>query len=301
MNDVPPSGDAPEDVDDRYRRAAALDPGRPSDSVRRAVQRHAAQLAGRRTARRNWWQPAAVGTLAAAALAGLLMTPHFLTPAPPALPASSAALPAPAADEAISRQPDVSAETSAAPAAPLASSAPHATNAPPIPAPLAAPHLPAAKVAPTENAVAESAGASNAPSLAGAQSSRATTQGMAGARDADAAPSRQSAFQPRATAPPDRTVALQRAAESGDIAGLQLLLEENAPVDARDSSGRTPLMLAALNGQGRAVDALLAHGADPNAADIDGTTPLQAAVAANQPAIAAALRRAGARARGAQP
>ena len=268
MNDVPPSGDAPEDVDDRYRRAAALDPGRPSDSVRRAVQRHAAQLAGRRTARRNWWQPAAVGTLAAAALAGLLMTPHFLTPAPPALPASSA---------------------------------PHAPNAPPIPAPLAAPHLPAAKVAPTENAVAESAGASNAPSLAGAQRSRATTQGMAGARDADAAPSRQSALPPRATAPPDRTVALQRAAESGDIAGLQLLLEENAPVDARDSSGRTPLMLAALNGQGRAVDALLAHGADPNAADIDGTTPLQAAVAANQPAIAAALRRAGARAGRAEP
>ena len=99
----------------------------------------------------------------------------------------------------------------------------------------------------------------------------------------------------------DRTVALQRAAESGDLAGLQLLLEENAPVDARDSSGRTPLMLATLNGQGRAVDALLAHGADPNAADIDGTTPLQAAVAANQPAIAAALRRAGARAGRAEP
>ena len=115
---------------------------------------------------------------------------------------------------------------------------------------------------------------------------------MASSRDADAAPSRQSALPaPRAA------VALQRAAETGDLAGLQLLLEEDAPVDARDSSGRTPLMLATLNGQGRAVDALLAHGADPNAADIDGTTPLQAAVAANQPAIAAALRRAGARAR----
>jgi hypothetical protein len=260
VNDVPPSRDAPEDVDDRYRRAAALDPSRPSDSVRRAVHRHAAQLAGRRTARRKWWQPAAVGTLAAAALAGLLMTPHFLTPTPPALPASSApALPA-----------------SSAPALPASS----------------APALPA------ENAAGARAGASNTPSLAGAQSARATAQGMAGAREANAAPRRQSALPPRAT---DRTVALQRAAESGDLAGLQLLLEENAPVDARDSSGRTPLMLAALNGQGRAVDALLAHGADPNAADIDGTTPLQAAVAANQPAIAAALRRAGARAGRAEP
>jgi hypothetical protein len=283
VNDVPPSRDAPEDVDDRYRRAAALDPSRPSDSVRRAVHRHAAQLAGRRTARRKWWQPAAVGTLAAAALAGLLMTPHFLTPTPPAPPTSSAPapapapVPAPAADEATPRQPDVSAQTSVAPAAP---------------------HVPAAKVAPTENAVGARAGASNTPSLAGAQSARRTAQGMAGERDANAAPRRQSALPPRAT---DRTVALQRAAESGDLAGLQLLLEENAPVDARDSSGRTPLMLATLNGQGRAVDALLAHGADPNAADIDGTTPLQAAVAANQPTIAAALRRAGARAGRAEP
>jgi ankyrin repeat protein len=40
---------------------------------------------------------------------------------------------------------------------------------------------------------------------------------------------------------------------------------------------------------------LLANGADPNAADARGTTPLQAAVAGGQSAIAAALRRAGAR------
>ncbi len=291
MNDVPPSLDPPEDIDDRYRRAAALDPSRPSDSVRRAVHRHAAQLAGRRTTRRTWWQPAAVGTLAAAALAGLLVTPHFLAPTPPALPAGSAPPQAPAAGQAASRPSDVSAETSAAPTA----SPPAEPIAPPVPA---------AKIAPRESAPAAHAGASNAPSPSGVQSSREIAQGTPSARDADAATSRQSALPtPRATArsmtnaregSSDRTVALQRAAESGDLTGLQLLLEEDAPVDARDSSGRTPLMLATLNGQGRAVDALLAHGADPNAADIHGTTPLQAAVAANQPAIAAALRRAGA-------
>jgi ankyrin repeat protein len=56
-------------------------------------------------------------------------------------------------------------------------------------------------------------------------------------------------------------------------------------------------MLAVQHGRTDAVDALLAHGADPNAEDAHGTTPLEAAVAANQPAVVAALRRAGARAR----
>jgi len=54
-------------------------------------------------------------------------------------------------------------------------------------------------------------------------------------------------------------------------------------------------MLAAAGGQDESVDVLLAHGADPNAADANGTTPLKAALAADRPAIAAALRRAGAR------
>jgi hypothetical protein len=55
------------------------------------------------------------------------------------------------------------------------------------------------------------------------------------------------------------------------------------------------LILAASRGQAESVDMLLAHGADPNAADANGTTALKAALAAGQPAIAASLRRAGAR------
>jgi ankyrin repeat protein len=88
---------------------------------------------------------------------------------------------------------------------------------------------------------------------------------------------------------------LRQAAEIGDVHGVQMLLEDRVSIDARDASGRTALMLAVLRGHGDAVDALLAGGADPNAADAHGTTPLQTAVATNQPAVAAALRRAGAR------
>ena len=83
MSEVPPSQDEPEDVDDHYRRTSALDPSRPSESVRRAVLTYAAQLAAdraaqndparidsmRSAAKQTWRRPAIFGTLAAAALA----------------------------------------------------------------------------------------------------------------------------------------------------------------------------------------------------------------------------------------
>ncbi len=97
MNEVPPGQDEADDADDLYRRASALDDSRPSERVRRRVLDHAAQLAAERAAQisaaklaatraanRRWRRPAIFGTLAAAALAGLLVTPRFFTPeAPP--------------------------------------------------------------------------------------------------------------------------------------------------------------------------------------------------------------------------
>jgi hypothetical protein len=96
-------------------------------------------------------------------------------------------------------------------------------------------------------------------------------------------------------APADPAAAVRRAAEIGDLSGLQILLEKQTDIDSRDAAGRTALMLATLHGQSGAVAALLAYGADPNAAAADGTTPLQAARAGDHPAIVAALQRYGAR------
>ena len=273
MNEVPPGRDEPDDADDLYRRASALDESRPSELVRRRVLDHAAQLAAERAAKnappgiasarganRTWRRrrPAIFGTLAAAALAGLVVIPRFFTPSvPPGAPPSAPPMAAisaspPAAD---SRNP-AAADRIAEPAAEFA-----AKNSP-------------AKM--QNMAAARSSAAASGASQAGAPA-----QPMARV----AAAERSS----------DPAAELRRAAEIGDLAELQTLLDSEPLIEARDENGRTALMLAALHGQSQAVDVLLAHGADPNAADGHGTTPLQAAVAGNQQAIAAALRRAGAR------
>jgi uncharacterized protein len=96
------------------------------------------------------------------------------------------------------------------------------------------------------------------------------------------------------TAAAEKAAALLQAAEAGDSSRLQSLLATEVDVNARDTHGRTALMLAILRGETDAVNLLIAHGADANAADSDGLTPLQAALAGTQPGIIAALRRAGA-------
>jgi hypothetical protein len=242
VNELPPSDTPPDDIDEHYRRASALHLSRPSAALRRAVLSHAADLAAEHAAKqrtadgystrpasnRARWRPAIFGGLAAAALAGLLIAPRFLTQrsllVPPNTPAAAS-------------RPDAGPPRS-----------PEREAAAPMP-----------------------------PALEELATSRATTGGSK-------------------AAPPNDPAALRQAAEIGDIHKLQMLLEDRVRIDARDAGGRTALMLAVLHGHSDAVDALLAGGADPNAADAHGTTPLQTAVATNQPAVAAALRRAGARA-----
>ena len=289
--------DRPDDLEDRYRRESSRDPSRPSESVRRAVLNHAAQLAAERTgrsrptgiaagrpaARRTRWRPAIFGTLAAAALAGVLVAPQFLTlrappttarpPAAASAPKTAAAPPSARNSPATPQAPDVSAKTSRA----------DAMDHTPVAAAPSAGATGGAAAARTESAPRDEARTPAAPPTGRRELNTVENFAQPRGRQADAMVQN------------DPGAALRQAAETGDAHTLQMLLDERVDVDARDSSGRTPLMLATLYGQSGAVDALLARGADPSAADAQGTTPLQAALAGNQPAIAAALRRAGAR------
>ena len=303
MNEVPPGQDEADDADDLYRRASARDGSRPSEAVRRRVLDHAAQLAAERAAEisaaklaatraanRRWRRPAIFGTLAAAALAGLLVTPRFFTPGAP--PPTASQLPtaslrpqaaSPPAAEAYLQEAQTPAASAPAPPRTPARTAEYAAKNN-----LAAPKIMGSA---RSNAAASADMAADARRGQDVAASGATASGATAAR----APPYSVAVAPAAPRASDPAAELRRAAEIGDTPRLQMLLGRQLAIDARDANGRTALMLAVLRGESRAVDMLLASGADPNAADGRGTTPLQAAIAGNRPAIVAALQRAGAR------
>ena len=289
MNDTPPTDDQDDDLEELYRKSSAHYPSRPSAKARRAILEHAGQLAANRSqapgtgriprvarpSTENWRRPVFVGSLAAAALAGLLVGPQFLRPsAPPGtLPAvptaatSTMKVPKPAA-------PSVSAAAEPSEPPPAAANLPVTGRARNI-------QMPAMQLAPrlSANVPANSDRAPSGPgeptALAGASaaaqqdSARVTVTGMR-VRPAPFAP-------------------------GGDSAASEARLSAAASIDARDAQGRTALMLAVLQGRLDSVVSLLRRGADPNAADLAGMTPLQAAVANQKPEIADALRGAGAR------
>jgi hypothetical protein len=313
VNELPPDDHGPEDLDDLYRRASSQDSSRPSEAVRRSVLRHAQQLAAERAANQHAeridfkrpaanesrWRPAAYGGLAAAALAGLLIAPRFLTPSPaPATAPATASAPAAGAAPATASAP-VTASAPATASATAAAQAPAARSAPAIvsesarlAAKAAAPGLRDVEPrAPSRDVSAETSGMSRMADSALARQAAPRADPQAGSRALQnmAAPAAPIAGRMAPAA------ALRQAAEAGDVARVESLLAEEPDIDARDASGRTALMLAIVHGRRSAVAALLAGGADPNAPDAQGTTPLQAAQAGNQPDIVAALRRAGAR------
>jgi hypothetical protein len=277
MNESPPPNEGLEEVDERYRRLSDRDSSRPSEAIRLGVLRHASELAAqartregsvpiefrRPSANDSRWRVATYGGVAAAALAGLLIAPHFLTPstAPQKL-------------------------TTAAPTpAPPAPPAPPATPATPAPPRALAGGADARRATMAQGAALESA---SPPQLA-----QRATPAPSAARDM--ASSTFPAPAQHAARSLDAARALREAAQSGNVQRLEALLAEHIDIDARDANGRSALMLAVVHDQKEAVTSLLAAGADPNAADTSGTTPLEAAIAAARPEIAAALRRAGAR------
>lgn len=305
MSEVPPSQDQPDDFEDSYRRALAADPSRPSEWVPRAVLAHATRLATERAItdrsptvnadpramNRTWWRPAVFGTLAAAALAGLLLSPQILTPRAPITPASPPAQ---------TSQPEATASPSASNAQPTGTDSDlrPKTNTPVAKQSTTATHH--SRVAPAGSRATVSGGAKADVQRKSASVVTVTVEAARRRQPDFEAPVAAISAEPDPTMapvqiPPDPSADLRRAAESGDIPGLQTSLDEQVDIDSRDADGRTALMLATLHGQINAVELLLEHGADPNIADEHGTTPLRAAVDSNQSAIIAALKRVGAR------
>ena len=102
---------------------------------------------------------------------------------------------------------------------------------------------------------------------AGVTPGRATTAAPAAPRASSGA----GTPRPAAAVAPD---ALHRAAQSGDIAGLQAALSAGVEVDARDGRGWTALMHAVNKGYILLVEPLLEAGANPDVRAPDGATAL---------------------------
>ncbi|KAJ1472188.1 ankyrin repeat-containing domain protein [Baffinella frigidus] len=87
---------------------------------------------------------------------------------------------------------------------------------------------------------------------------------------------------------------LHLAAWNGDEAAIKALVAAKADVHAEDEMGRTPLHYAAENGHEAAIKALVATKADVHAEDEDGDTPLQCAVLNGNTSAVQLLRELGA-------
>lgn len=84
------------------------------------------------------------------------------------------------------------------------------------------------------------------------------------------------------------------AARGGDSATVLGLVDQGAPVDLRDSSGNTALMLAAYHGHAPLVRELAARGADVDLLNDRGQSPLAGAAFKGFAEVAEALLDAGA-------
>jgi ankyrin repeat protein len=85
---------------------------------------------------------------------------------------------------------------------------------------------------------------------------------------------------------------LQQSARAGDLQQLERLLRQGAPLNAADSAGRTPLILAVMQGHTAVVQRLLAAGANPALIDKDGLNALQHAKRLGLDGIAHLIERA---------
>ena len=315
MSPTTPRDEADEALDRTYGRLSQLEESAPSDATRRAILAHAREVAGRARApdlrprtlsgwRAAYGRPAAFGTLAAGIIGAALLIPQMRpqrSGAPVDVSISTHTRPDASQAGPLRDEPppatalNMPAYPASAPAR-AAAAPPRQARAAPPPGVDNVEETPAgaAQPGPKSNIPARLAADAAAPAppieeLAAARAAPSSAPASSGA--ARAAPSLQGGFVARQ----DSGAALRRAAAGGDLARLADLVKDRSLIEARDSQGRTPLLLAVLAHQAAAARALLDAGADANAADAGGVTPLAAARAANDPQLAALLEGYGAR------
>jgi hypothetical protein len=319
---------------ERYRRASDTEAAAPSEAVRAAILaegRRAAELrakevrgqpfdASRSAANDSRWKLTAFGTAGAALVAALLFAPRLWEGAPPPPSVSNTAQPpkleslrvAPDSSEPLQEivvtQATRESSKSAGAVSPK-SSAPGSLAAPATQAPsadeIARPKL--TEVKPRRDLAAAPEGQRTESLAQSAAAEKIYPQNYSAAPPAPEPapePERQG-LAPRASSQDAAHVArsrstpqpaeLRSAAASGDTVQTTALLNQGAALDTRDDHGRTPLMLAVMQGRLDVVRLLLDRGADPSIADGAGRTPLQQAKLQNLREIAALLERAGAR------
>ncbi len=102
--------------------------------------------------------------------------------------------------------------------------------------------------------------------------------------------------EPDLDAEPGRlTTALNRAAMIGDTDAVEAILARGVSVNARDASGRTPLIEASFGGHSNTVKFLLSRGAQVNIKDGSGWTALMEAASKVHTDVVKILLTAGAR------
>jgi hypothetical protein len=308
MSDPRPPDDPGDDLIERYRRASAADPSRPSAHVRESILAHARELAASRAgasalqrlvrtgsaANEPNWTLRLAGTLAVAGIAGLLLIPflHLGSEGDRArqTPATVAVSPAGAPETTTDRL--AVAASAAKPEATAAGGAIDATDQAAAPAAKrgAAPSAGRAELAQTAAPAQKAASAESAapaPTAASAQlaapapaAGPAPERSMAGARAARA---------PTMPVAVEAVPVLLQAAQSGDIGLVKSSLERGVSLEMTDSLGRTALMLATIHGHANVVRVLLDAGANVDAADRAGATPLERARTQQLPEIARLL------------
>ena len=88
---------------------------------------------------------------------------------------------------------------------------------------------------------------------------------------------------------PTRVMPLHSAASARNLEAARLLLDHGALVNARQQAGWVPIHAAAQNGDRAMVDLLLQRGADPGLTNDDGKTAAMVAADKGHPEIAALL------------